>query len=215
VRRLRGHGVEIGALGRPMPVHRDMTVHYVDRCTVEELRSSYPEIGADPIVAPTIVDDATRLDTIANERYDFLIAAHVLEHLANPVLALANWCRVVQRGGLLYLVLPHPRFTFDRRRPPTLLAHLVLDYESPSPERDYEHYLEYAVLVHRARVWDALAEARRLRDVDFSIHFHVFRPSDTVALLQWFSRTIRPVEIVEGPLMNATSDEFHLLVAAG
>ena len=31
----------------------------------------------------------------------------------------------------------------------------------------------------------AIGEATRLRDTDFSIHFHVFLPQDIVRLIQW------------------------------
>ena len=48
--------------------------------------------------------------------YDVLLACHVLEHLPRPLVALANWLRVLRHGGLLVLVLPDP---CARRRPAT------------------------------------------------------------------------------------------------
>ena len=38
--------------------------------------------------------------------FDRVIAAHILEHLVDPVSALAEWFRVVKAGGVLSLLLP-------------------------------------------------------------------------------------------------------------
>ena len=94
----------------------------------------------------------------------------------------------------------------------TTLGHIVLDYYEPSKERDFEHYLDYAIHVQKAQ-WDTmLPEAHRLADTDYSIHFHVFLPSDILNLLRWFAANVRPIEIVEGPCQAPGSDEFHFLV---
>jgi ubiquinone/menaquinone biosynthesis C-methylase UbiE len=49
--------------------------------------------------------DAARL-TYDDQSFDRLIAAHILEHLPNPVDVLAEWNRVVTPGGLISIVLP-------------------------------------------------------------------------------------------------------------
>jgi len=49
--------------------------------------------------------DATSLTYLDNS-FDRLIAAHVLEHLINPVHVLSEWNRVVRPGGLLSILLP-------------------------------------------------------------------------------------------------------------
>lgn len=211
-RRLTGHGLEIGPLHRPLPRHPGMTVDYLDRYPLEELRRAYPELREYAIVAPTVLGDAATLDTVADSSYDFLVAAHVIEHMRNPLGSIEQWVRVLRPGGLLYLIVPDKRTTFDRHRVRTLVPHLVLDYLEPSIERDFEHFLDYAVHVNHAPPDEAIAEARRLVALDYSIHFHVFLPSDVVALVRWFSANVTPVELVEGPSMAPGSDEFHLLV---
>jgi phosphatidylethanolamine/phosphatidyl-N-methylethanolamine N-methyltransferase len=50
-------------------------------------------------------EDAGTL-SFADSTFDRLIAAHVLEHLAQPHVALREWARVLKPGGLLSLVLP-------------------------------------------------------------------------------------------------------------
>jgi len=38
--------------------------------------------------------------------FDRIIAAHVLEHIYYPHIALQEWCRVLRKGGVLTIVLP-------------------------------------------------------------------------------------------------------------
>jgi len=211
--KLRGRGLELGALHRPMVKHGGMNVDYVDRLTLDEQRRHYPELSAVALVSPDIIDDAETLARVEDGEYDFLIAAHVIEHMRDPLKALRNWFRVLRRDGLLYLVVPDKRYTFDRNRPRTTLDHLVQDFRDPSEDRDRQHYLEYATLVDGHSGADAIAHAAGLRDRGYSIHFHVFEPADIVALLEWCHAHIAQITIVEGPVKSAPdTDEFHLLV---
>ncbi|MCC6219938.1 MAG: methyltransferase domain-containing protein [Deltaproteobacteria bacterium] len=211
--RLHGRGLEIGPLHRPMVRHDGMDVDYIDRLTVEELRRHYPELKELPLVEPNIIGDAQYLSEISNDAYDFLISAHVIEHVLNPILALKEWCRVIKPGGLIYLIVPDKRVIFDKKRVRTTLEHLILDFLEPSKERDFEHYLEYALFVHNKIGADAIEEARRLIATDYSIHYHVFIPSDIVSLLNWFSTCVSKIKILEGPVMAPGSDEFHFLLS--
>ena len=210
--RLKGRGLEIGALHRPLPRHDAMRVEYVDRYTSEELRAEYPELSEFQLVDPHVIDDAETLATVSDGTYDFLVAAHVIEHMRNPIKAIGNWMRVLRPGGLLYLIVPDKRTIFDRRRVRTTLEHLILDYLHPSSDRDYDHYVDYALHVHGKCGSDAIAEADALLARDYSIHYHVFIPSDVLRLVEWISSSLRPVRVVEGPATSRGSEEFHLLL---
>jgi SAM-dependent methyltransferase len=212
--RLHGHGIELGALHRPMPTHEGITVTYVDRADSDTLKREYPLL-AEAIVPVGIIDDAETLATITDGRYDFLVAAHVIEHMRDPIGALVHWLRVVRDGGHVYLVVPDKRTTFDRKRVRTTLAHMVLDHQRPSKERDFEHYVDYALFVHDKSDDESLDEAQRLFDADFSIHYHVFLPQDVVRLAEWIDGHVTPVRIVAGPVASPGSDEFHLLLQKG
>ena len=213
--KLSGRGLEIGPLHRPMVKHAGMQVEYIDRCTVAELREHYPELNELPLVEPDIIGDAENLAPIADQSYDFLISAHVIEHMKNPLGSLEQWCRVVKPGGKIYMIVPDKRAIFDKHRVRTTLGHIILDYRRPSAERDFEHYLDYAIHVHDQRDSAALVEADRLVATDYSIHFHVFIPTDVINLLNWFSENVRPLRILEGPCMTPGSDEFHFMLEVG
>lgn len=212
---LEGKGLEIGPLHRPMVKHDRMHVEYIDRCTVAQLREHYPELNDLPLVEPDIIGDAETLEPIADATYDFLISAHVIEHMKNPLGSLEQWCRVVKPGGKIYMIVPDKRVIFDKHRVRTTLPHIILDYLRPSADRDYEHYLDYAIHVHNQHGLDAIAEADRLIRTDYSIHFHVFIPTDVIRLIEWFSANVRPLRIVEGPSMAPGSDEFHFMLEVG
>ena len=80
-----------------------------------------------------LIRDATSLDGIEDASYDVVLASHTLEHIANPLLALSEWRRVVGADGHLVLVLPHLENTFDHRRPVTTLEHIEADFAASTP----------------------------------------------------------------------------------
>ena len=212
--KLSGRGLEIGPLHRPMPLHSQIQVDYLDRKSVPELREQYPELSDFELVEPDIIDDGGLLSTVSESSYDFIVSAHLIEHLRNPIAGLENWHRVVRNGGYIYLVVPDKAYTFDRTRARTLLEHMILDYYRPSKERDFDHFLDYS---EHATQWDLtweeiIREANSLADRDYCIHFHVFLPEDISNLISWFSKNIAQLEVKEGPVKNPGADEFHMLL---
>ena len=93
-----------------------------------------------------LIRDATSLDGIEDASYDVVLASHTLEHIANPLLALSEWRRVVGADGHLVLVLPHLENTFDHRRPVTTLEHIESDFAASTPEDDPTHVREFIEL---------------------------------------------------------------------
>lgn len=209
---LHGLGLEIGPLHRPLVTHAGMKVEYIDRYTVAQLRAHYPELEHLPLVEPHIIGDGETLSNVPDQKYDFLVSAHVIEHMKNPIGSFEQWCRVIKPGGKLYLIVPDKRVIFDKQRVRTTLEHLILDYKRPSAERDFEHCLEYGLHVHHKTGLDAVAEADNIINTNYSIHYHTFIPVDIVNLIHWISANIRPLRIVEGPVMAPGSDEFHFLI---
>jgi SAM-dependent methyltransferase len=86
--------------------------------------------------------DGSDLNEIGDDKYDFLLSSHNLEHIANPLKAVKEWIRVVRPGGFILLILPDKRFTFDRRRPYTSFSHLLSDFNSNIGEDDLTHVNE-------------------------------------------------------------------------
>jgi SAM-dependent methyltransferase len=180
---LHGDGVEIGALHQPLPVPMGTTVRYIDRMSVAGLREHYPELADLELVEIDVIDDGERLGTLADGSQDFVIANHFIEHTQDPIGTLANHLRVLRPGGILYLAVPDQRHTFDRDRPLTELDHLLRDHaEGPQWSRA-GHFDEWARLVVALSGQAAVDRARELEAMDYSIHFHVWRPETFTELV--------------------------------
>ena len=182
-RYLRGEGLEIGALNAPLPLGAGARARYVDRMDETGLREHYPELDGQPIAPVDVVDDGETLATQADASADFIVANHFIEHTQDPIGALQSHLRVLRPGGISYLAVPDRTRTFDVRRPPTPLEHLVRDHrEGPEWSRP-SHYEEWVRYVEAKPDADIAARARELADADYSIHFHVWTPTEFEALL--------------------------------
>jgi SAM-dependent methyltransferase len=126
-----------------------------------------------------IIAEATDLRGIPSNTYDFLISSNSLEHIANPLKALAEWVRVVKPDGVLVLVLPRNVSNFDHRRPATLIEHLREDHARDVGEDDLTH-LDEILALHDLKMdppAGTLAQFRErsLRNLDNrGLHHHIF-----------------------------------------
>lgn len=80
------------------------------------------------------------------------------------------------------MAIPDKRRTFDEHRERTSLEHIISDYTHPSEERDREHYLQYAGIELKESD-EIQKEAKRLKSIDYSIHYHVFIEEDVLAII--------------------------------
>lgn len=192
---LTGKGIEIGPGHVPFPVPPTVSVRYVDRWEPSENSSLFPELGDTPgFPKPDVVAnlDSDRLASIADSSQDFVIASHVLEHLANPLAMLVDIHRVMCPGALLVLLIPDRHKTFDRDRAPTPVSHLIDEYYEDVREVDDAHILDFLIGTRETRSEDgALNEStfevtpeeiglHRRR----SVHAHVWDADEFVQLME-------------------------------
>ncbi len=211
---LRGRGLEIGALGAPLPVPEGTEVLYADILTPEEIDRLFP--GARH---PDIVSDASRLEGVEDGAFDFVIANHVLEHVTDPIGTLREWHRILKDGGVLFLGLPDKRYTFDHARRRTPLAHLVHDHESNIDPRlkDLEHVIDCARAVERLRPgseqWKVYIEQSHAAGV--AVHKHVWVLLDVMRLFVHLYRSaLGRFGLVRYANTSAFGNEFILLLRA-
>jgi len=86
------------------------------------------------------IAEAADLDGVENNKYDFLLSCHSLEHIANPIKALKRWSEVLKPGGTIALVVPNKKYCFDINRPYTSFEHIKKDYEEDTNETDTTHF---------------------------------------------------------------------------
>lgn len=101
---------------------------------------------AEKLPGRQIISDAVDLSAIPSCSYDVLFSSHAIEHIANPIKALAEWKRIIRPGGHIILVAPDMRFTYDRKRPVTAIEHIVADFENDVGEDDATHFEEIITL---------------------------------------------------------------------
>lgn len=198
----RGRGVEVGPGISPSVLPGpDADVTYVESCPLEEWSAKYAKGGAPGATPPPelaaryVVGSAVSLDRFSEAELDFVFSNHVFEHLANPILVLKNWLRVLKAGGVIAGVTPDPRYTFDCRQPITTLSEALREAERPGhdiPREKYERWTRWTAP-------DVPPESLIQRD--YSIHVNFFTP-DTFADVADFlkaSGAIADATIVSAP----------------
>lgn len=102
--------------------------------------------GGTRVLGKVFIADAVDLSMIADAKYDFVLSSNNLEHIANPLKAVAEFVRILKPGGYLVIVVPFKEKTFDHRRPYTAFEHLLEDYKRDIDEDDLTHLPEIAAL---------------------------------------------------------------------
>jgi SAM-dependent methyltransferase len=156
------------------------------------------------------VCEASDLRLLKDGSYECVLASHSLEHIANPLRALGEWKRVLGEGGFLLLILPHKDGTFDWRRPPTTLDHMIEDYRNNVGEEDLTHLTEILALHDLTKDIPAgsMEQFRQRCLENYSnrgMHHHVFDTRTAVALVDHAAFQVLRVDTVE---------PFHIVVLA-
>ena len=145
------------------------------------------------------IAEATTLAELPSDAYDFLLSSHMLEHTANPILALSGWKRLLRDDGVLVLLLPNKIHTFDHRRPVTTMAHLIADFNAGMTEDDLTHLSEILALHDLERDPEAGTMATfKLRSMqnfeNRCLHHHVFDARLAAELVEYMGLKICAVE---------------------
>ncbi|MEZ5277818.1 MAG: class I SAM-dependent methyltransferase [Opitutaceae bacterium] len=190
--RLVGSGLEIGALHEATPVPAGATVRYFDAMDRESAIAAFPELDHSRLVQVDHVGDLDRRDLrkVGSASVDFVIANHVIEHVANPVAMLEDIHFICRPGGLAVIAAPDMRYTYDRERALTSFDHLWAEYEEGVETVSDEHYMDFLRHVGKhvfedpdRRIADDIAHCRRRRE-----HAHVW---NSVTFEAFVRETIR------------------------
>tara|TARA_R110002072_G_scaffold140773_4_gene285273 strand:+ start:2052 stop:2891 length:840 start_codon:yes stop_codon:yes gene_type:complete len=114
-------GLEIGALNSPAIYPSEGEVYYVDHLPTDELKEKYspdPNVNIEDIVPVDYVwGDRTLVEAVGQGVYfDYLVASHVVEHVPDMIGWFGEISAILKPGGVLSLVIPDKRFTFDCQR---------------------------------------------------------------------------------------------------
>lgn len=226
--------LEMGALSAPMFPERD--VKYADVADPAELRrrqkardrrAQRPLVDVDYVCANGNFRDAI------SQRFDLVVANHVLEHVPNPIGWLEQVGSLLEPNGYVFLSIPDKRYTFDVMRRETTWVDLYRRYLENATRPDFYDILDHLYFhkdVSAAELWAGTAESKLLRRryapgdavqvaegharKDYAdVHCHVFTRDSFVEAfavlgeLQLFELDLKEVtHVVSG------SNEFHVVL---
>lgn len=128
-----------------------------------------------------------------NNKFDFVVSSHCLEHCPNTLKTLMEWIRVTSDKGILVLVLPHGERTFDKGRNLTTLLHHIEDWRAEVGENDSTHWDEFEKysIPNYPHAWKNDA---RQSDGSFDfewiiakghLHYHVWTQNEIIDVLKY------------------------------
>lgn len=206
---ISGVGIEIGALHSPLPVDKKKAVvKYVDRMKEDELRIQYPELNNLELVSVDYVANGEMLESIKDNTQDFVIANHFIEHCQDTILTIRNMLRVTKPGGIIFFAVPDKRFTFDKEREVTSVEHILRDFEHGPQHSRERHFEEWVNALNKGSDETfQKKEKKKLMEMDYSIHFHVWEKTDMDELLVFLMKTMKFNFEIELSLRKLRSNE--------
>jgi len=134
-----GRGLEIGPAFQPLaPKAMGFDVTILDHAPTDAIRAKYAALGLDqPRV--DLIEDVDAVWTGGsydvpglNPPYDWIVAAHVIEHTPDPIGFMLDLSGLLAPGGRLVLVIPDKDFTYDHHRPLSTPGQMLDAHLNPS-----------------------------------------------------------------------------------
>lgn len=125
-------GIEIGPLANPVVTKDEGTIYYVDYADAMFLRDRFkddPKVDVSRIVdIDAVWGNKTLAEAMNGRLVDYIIAAHVIEHVPNLIAWLQELHSVLREDGQVRLVVPDKRYSFDYLRQETRLSDVLNAY---------------------------------------------------------------------------------------
>ncbi len=145
----KGKGLEIGPSHNPIaPKKKGFDVDILDHASATDLREKYQGhgINLDNIEEVDFVWRGEPLHELIgdNDCYKWIIASHVIEHVPDLISYLQQFEALLEKDGLLSLVVPDKRYCFDHFTPVSTTGDLLDAYINkrikPSPGQVFDHF---------------------------------------------------------------------------
>jgi SAM-dependent methyltransferase len=209
---IEGRGIEVGAGSRAFSLLAGAEVLFGDIRDKASLQSYFSAAE----VATGSCIDAQTFASLPDSSVDFIISAHVIEHLRDPIGAIVSGFRVLRPLKIYLLVVPDMRFTFDRNRPETTVEHVMRDFTDGGENSCYQAYQEHLRFVHpylTGKNYDEAEIDRQSRECarrwrEFDIHFHAWTRPGFEALLKAAAQLV-PFHIEE--IVSVANENIFVL----
>lgn len=152
----QGLVMEISPLAAPLLPPDYVGYRSVDVTGREGLLMKYEGHGLDEsnIREPNYIWTGQRYKDLVgqNERFDLVVASHVLEHVPNLIAFLNDVGDILTDSGELRVIFPDYRFCFDWSRQPTRMADIVAAHAENRTKPTAADVYDYYALVHTGGV---------------------------------------------------------------
>lgn len=231
-----GLGLEIGPSHNPIaPKKAGFAVRILDHAGREELIAKYRDHGVnlENIEEVDYVWQGEPLsELVGGERYDWIIASHVIEHTPDLVDFLQQCEKLLKPEGVLSLVIPDKRYCFDYFRWPSSTGDVLQAYVEKrrrhTPGAVFDHF-SMASALNGAIAWGPnhtgeialihpLAEARSMMEAaagtsDYvDVHQWRFTPASFRLILSEL-RALELITLTEFSAFDTTGCEFFLALS--
>jgi SAM-dependent methyltransferase len=189
-------GLEIGACNKPTVPGEAGVCRFADFRSADDMISLW---GLDPATVchvEYILDRSICISEQISDKFDYIIACHVIEHVPDPIGYLHGLAKLLNPGGIIMLAVPDKRTTFDVRRPLTTLDHLLMDFYDQCSYPSIEHILEFHrfAVEHETGSEVPIAEAFAMAKSNFEsgmadAHCHVWDDATFQSQFSYLSET--------------------------
>jgi hypothetical protein len=157
---LSGKGLEIGPSWRPLlPKAKGYDVRVADHLDQAGLVAKYGHLRPIDAIEPVdYVLTGPRLTDTIDERFDWIVGSHVLEHTVCLVTFLRDAETLLVPGAILSLAVPDRRYCMDRFRERTSLGRVIDVFRAGPAVHSEGSVLEYCLSVvtkGEQIAWDA------------------------------------------------------------
>jgi SAM-dependent methyltransferase len=157
----KGTGLELGPLYSPIVLKKEAKIFYLDHMSADDLRKKYKghPIPLDEIVdVDFVLKNNSLKESVGGNKFDYIIASHVIEHIPDMISWFADMSSILNDGGIVSLVIPDKRFTFDIKRNVSRPADVIGAYLDKHTKADsatiYDYFSEFRNNIIAHNVWN-------------------------------------------------------------
>jgi SAM-dependent methyltransferase len=199
--------LEIGPFG--VPLLRGPTVSYFDVLNKEQLSERARKLGWEHSNCPEIDYVSASGDLrIVTERFDVVLSSHAIEHQPDLIRHLVDVERLLNPGGVYFLIIPDKNYCFDHFIPESTLAGVIDAHVHCQSTHSLRSIIEHrALITHNDplehwkgnhgefmcdiadRVERAVSEYRAAGGAYIDVHAWYFSPSSFRGIISALNQT--------------------------
>ena len=137
--------LEIGALDSPTFRKSEVNIKYLDYDSKENLvkNNDNPRYTDKRLVEVDYVCSEPKYSKIVNEKFDLIIANHVIEHIPDTISWLNEMSKILTKSGKIFLSIPDKNYTFDIARENTTLFDVISMHHDKVKKPTFKHIVDH------------------------------------------------------------------------